>query len=66
MQPPRVSKPRFLLDPLDGMINGITVELDLLMVRAIEGSNEKVRVDASFWRREQGGENGIFIEKVVV
>jgi hypothetical protein len=66
IQPPGVSKARLSLNLQDCIINGATVNLDVLMVRPIEGSYEKMGVDASFWRREQGGEDGIFIEEVVV
>lgn len=38
----------------------------MLMVRAIESCNKEMRVDASFWRREQVGEKGGFVLKMVV
>ena len=65
-QPPRASEARLSLDSLDCIVNGITVGLNVLMVRAIKGRDEKMEVDASFWRGEQGGEDGTFICEVMV
>lgn len=39
---------------------------DVLMVRAIKGRDEKAGVDASFWRREQSGEDGILVLEVMI
>lgn len=65
-KPPRVSEARLSLDALDRVVDGITVGLNVLMVRAIEGRDKEMEVDASFWRREQGSEDGGFIFEVVV
>jgi hypothetical protein len=49
IQPARVSKACLSLNCLDATIDGATVDLDVLMVRPIEGRHIEMGVDASFW-----------------